>query len=202
LSLLKNSFFLGACLLLSCNNNRQENFSSGQKANTGSVPSFTILTTGLPPPPSYISAEKIIGNAYHVSFIPAAGCIVPQWLSDSIDHVNSDCFEKLKKIYGRDVQVEIYDRIQMEYQCMEKIDSILRIHPDLKKYDSLIGESNLYFRKGNKQYITRFVINEPAEKSGEWIPKMKLLVVTDSATKKPVRITEKDSTLKSLYDLL
>jgi hypothetical protein len=86
---------------------------------------------------------------------------------------------------------------------MNKIDSILRVHSSLKKYDSLISESNLYFEKNNKKYITRFVINEPSEKqSGEWIPKVKLLVETDSATKKPERIVEKDSTLKSLYDLL
>jgi hypothetical protein len=201
-SLLKNSFLFCLCLLAACGN-KQESASSVEKTNVESAASFTILTTGMCPPPAYMCAEKIIGKTYRISFVPAAGCIVPDRLGDSIDRVNNETYDRLKKFYGRDMQDEIYDRIQNEYTSINQTDSILRIHPDLKKYDSLINESNIYFEKNNGRYIARFVINESSkEKSGEWVPKVKLLVITDSAAKKPLQIFEKDSTLKSLYDLL
>jgi hypothetical protein len=201
LSLIKNSFFIFSFLLVACNDVTISNPDKTiviKSDKVSSAPSFTILQSGLPPPPLYTNAEDIVLKKYNVVNIFAAGCIVSERLGDSIETYNMASFHEMNKYYKTDMQERIYYETNKEHSIIKQLDSLLKIAPELKDR-SWAKDVFPYFVKTPGNYAAYYIVNSADNKSGDQLQKLKLLVILDSTSKKITGILEKDSLIKTEF---
>jgi hypothetical protein len=209
-SLIKNSFFyfLIACCLSACNSKTVtveeecQVISESSEANTSkilnSAKSYTILLSGMIPPPNYANAQDIIKKIYNIHFVYAAGCIVDESIGDSISKYNERTFSDLKKRFNKDMATEIYKNLDIETAFLTKLDSTIRKDPEIKKLKKL-NDQLIYYSKKDKTYLANFIVSEPDHKVLNF--KLKLVVTVDSASKTLSNITVKDSLINNFSDL-
>ncbi len=209
LSLIKNStfYFLVICFLSACESETvvvEEpcEVLSGSTDTTASkvtvAKSYTILLSGIMPPPKYANAQDIVERIYNIHFKYAAGCIVDEQIGDSISKCNERTFADMQKLYHKDMAKEIYDRLDVETAFLTKLDSIIRSNPEIKKQKKL-SDQLIYYSKKDKSYLAYFIVSEPDHKVLNF--KLKLVVNVDSATKALSKITAKDSLINNFSDL-
>ncbi len=209
LSLIKNStfYFLVICFLSACESETvvvEEpcEVLSGSTHTTASkvtvAKSYTILLSGIMPPPKYANAQDIVERIYNIHFKYAAGCIVDEQIGDSISKCNERTFTDMQKRYHKDMAKEIYDRLDAETAFLTKMDSIIRSNPEIKKQKKL-HDQLIYYSKKDKSYLAYFIVSEPDHKVLNF--KLKLVVNVDSATKALSKITAKDSLINNFSDL-
>lgn len=210
LYLIKNSVFiiLIAGCLAACNSDTKVieeevqviSESSDTSTSTASVSakSYTILLSGMIPPQKYANAQDIVEKIYNIHFKYAAGCIVNEAIGDSISKCNERTFADLKNQYHKDMAKEIYDRLDIETAFLNKLDSIIRKDPEIKKQKKL-RDQLIYYSKKDKNYMAHFIVSEPDYKVLNF--KLKLVLTVDSATKALSNFTVKDSLINNFSDL-
>lgn len=167
-------------------------------ATLNAAKSYTILLSGMIPPPMYANAQDIVAKIYNIHFIYAAGCIVDEQAGDSISKCNERTFADLKKQFNKDIATEIYDRLDIETAFLTRIDSAIRKDPEIKKLKKL-HDQLIYYSKKDKNYLANFIVSEPDHKVLNY--KLKLVLTVDSATKTFSNLTTKDSLIKNFSDL-
>lgn len=202
--LIKNSVFcfLIICVLSACDSKtvtiEEECQVITEETSLPPAKRYTILLSGMLPPPKYANAQDIVAKIYNIHFAYAAGCIVDEAIGDSISKCNERTFADLKKQFHKDMATEIYNTIDSETAFLTKMDSIIRKDPEIKKLKTL-NDQLIYYSKKDKNYLAHFIVSEQDQKMLNF--KLKLTVNVDSATKALSNITAKDSLLKNFSDL-
>ncbi|MEO6304428.1 MAG: hypothetical protein ABIP51_14780 [Bacteroidia bacterium] len=203
LSFVKNNVF---CILiisvLSACDQKKEGIEKSEAFKDSSIvssaKSFTILLSGLIPPPMYSNAQDIVAKKYNINFIYAGGCIIDERLGDSISKFNEQTFASLKKRFNKDVSSEIFSQLDSETAFLTALDIIIRKNTDLKKTYPLADEL-IYYSKKDKNYTAHILVTEPDYKVLNF--KLKLVATVDSLSKSISNIIAKDSIIKQFSDL-
>ncbi len=185
---------LFSLLLVSCTNNetKSEKQEEPKTDSTALLPTetFTLLLSGLPPPPMYSNALDIMEKVYNIDFVYAAGCIVSDRLGDSISTCNDKTFNELDNYYHKDFSSQLYDQLDKETHLLNGLDSMIRNKESIKKTYEVVDKS-IYYTKKDKNYLAHFISTKPDGKVLTF--RLNLIMTIDSASKNITGTVLKDS---------
>ncbi|MDP1800574.1 MAG: hypothetical protein Q8L81_04435 [Bacteroidota bacterium] len=194
----KNKFYFLVALIIfiaACNNHEKKSEADNTKNVIDSVApvsnkTFTILLSGLPPPPMYSNALDIMEKVYNIDFVYAAGCIVSDRLGDSISTCNVKTFKELDKHYHQDLSTGLFGQLDKETHFLNSLDSTIRNKESIKKTYEVVDKS-IYYIKKDKNYLAHFISTIPDGKVLTF--RLNLIMTIDSATKNITGTVLKDS---------
>jgi len=205
--LLINSFrfiILFLCCIR-CNQQTVSESKNNRQVKTDSIlpispQTFTILTSGFPPPLLYENARVFVEKKYNVKFVYAAGCIVNERLDDSISEFNEATLYKMNKLFKRDMAEDVYKETESEYNYLNKLDSLIRGSEKFKQF-GFFKEAYIYYIKKKKNYLAYFIVSGSGKPVFRYNPgstyRLKLVSKIDSASMNINNIEIKDSLINT-----
>ncbi len=112
------SICLPLLLLLSCHSGTTYHYRNILVDNS---PAF--LLTGLPDE-SELNARNAAAKKYGFYFKWAGGCVPPQRLRDSINHVNEFVGKSIAQVHGKDWRNKFYEELDMYRELQYKVESL------------------------------------------------------------------------------
>lgn len=114
------SILLPLLLILSCHSEATYHY---RKILVDNSPA--LLQAGLPDK-SELNATNSAAKKYGFHYEWAGGCVPPQRLRDSINHVNDLINNSIAEVYGKDWRNKFYEEIEMYRELQYKVESLAK----------------------------------------------------------------------------
>lgn len=99
----------------------------------------TILEYGYPPGNDYLNARAIISDKWGIQFNSVAGCIVNDYLIDSVKQHNEKTYAQIIDKYGKDWETRFHKEVDKELKVQKKIRELIDNKDYITELDSTLG---------------------------------------------------------------